>query len=313
MRICPFALSFVATVSIGHLAALAQQPSLLQWKFQPGQAFTVELDQDVEMSTTAMENMRSSADMGMTLNWHVADVDSEGTANLEQAISRIRMKMSMPGGIQLQFDSADDAPEDPMARHMSASVAPLIGAQFTLEHSAQGSITDLKLTDASAKAIQANAPGVNAAETLSHEGLASLIRQASLELPAKPVQPGDAWDAKHEIDSPVGKLQSTTTYTYRGTESIDGRQLARIDVGISIQFGEEQNAMGLDVHVAEQDNSGTVYFDVERGQLVKSEVSQDMTLETQMGQNVHRQRMKTMLGMRVVENREIASVPVERK
>ena len=86
-----------------------------------------------------------------------------------------------------------------------------------------------------------------------------------------------------------------TKYTYRGTEVQEGRALERIDLEITMGFGDGPNAVGLDVKVSDQKNHGTMYFDAALGQFVRSEVVQRMTMETQLGEQVHRQQLNTRL------------------
>lgn len=301
-------LTFLCVLAVYLLSpALAAAEKLLRWNFQSGQALQIELDQDVDMSTDAMGNsMRSSADMGMTLAWRVREVNADGVAQIDQTIDRIRMKMIMPGSAAVEFDSAAALPDNAMGRHMAESINPMIGVRFAQQITDRGEVVDMQLTEEGAKDLQA-ATGAPVQEAFSHEGLKTLLSQAALVLPKHPVKPGDSWEGTSEMDSPIGTLAVKTTYTYRGTEKLDGRPLERIDLVIAVKFAGGPNATGLEVKVAQQNNTGTMYFDAAFGRFVSSDVVQSMTMETQLGERVHRQQLNTRLRMTVSETAELAA------
>ena len=55
--------------------------------------------------------------------------------------------------------------------------------------------------------------------------------------------------------------------------------------------------MGLKVEIAEQVNTGTMYFDAAAGRFTNTELAQKMKLETKIGEQKHVQNLDTMLKM----------------
>jgi hypothetical protein len=168
----------------------------------------------------------------------------------------------------------------------------------------RGELMAMQLSDQGAASLQASGAQIN--ETFSQEGLRALWEQAAVVLPQYAVKPGDNWQGRSQINSPAGTLLMTTKYTYRGTEQLEGRVLERIDLEITVGFGDGPNALGLDVNVADQKNCGSMYFDAVLGQFVRSEIVQQMTMETQLGEHVHRQQLNTQLRMKLSEATQMA-------
>lgn len=260
------------------------------------------------MSTSLIGNdMRSSADMGMTLTWIVEDVSAEGVAQIDQTINRLTMRMQMPGDVALRYDSAAPLPPEGVARQLAQNVGPLVGVRSTQQMTDRGELIGIQLTKQGAEALEASSAGASLKGVFSQEGLKSLFSQAVVTLPSHPVKPGDTWHGASEINSPAGTLVMQTEYTYRGTETHDGRLLERIDLAITLEFGDGPNAMRLDVTVDDQRSAGTMYFDAALGRFVHSKIVQKMTIETRLGEQVHRQQLDSRLKMTISDAEQVAS------
>jgi len=289
----------VGLLLLTAVSSATAQEKLLRWKLARGENIQVNFVQNTTMNTSIMgSELNSSADMGMVLLWHVGQVANDGTMEIVQSIKQLTMKMENPGGAPIEYDSSKPVrPEDTVAQTLAASIQPLVGVEFVQTMSARGEILDVTLTQ-EARASLAKAPaGSQLTQIFSKEGLKSLLHQAATVLPEGPVSPGDTWTGQTQTKSPVGTLVMDMTYTYRGTEMVKNRPLERIDVDVVVKFGREPNAMGLEVEVKAQQNAGTMFFDATSGRFVQTELNQNMTLETAIGEKVHRQRLNTVLRM----------------
>ncbi len=283
---------------------------LLRWKLQPGQTLQLDFEQDMDMNTSLMGNkMRSSANMGMAIRWEVAEVSADGVAKINQSIQRLTMKMRSPGEQQVEFDTLQPVATEGIAAHLATAINPLVGVGFVQHMTNRGEVVDVDLTEESARAMQESAAGEQLQQLFSQDGLQALLGQAATVLPHHPIKPGDHWTGTSDLNSPAGKLVMETTYTYVGTETQDGRPLERIDVEIDVDFGNGPNALGLDVEVSEQNNKGTIYFDEQLGQFASSDIVQEMTMETKLGEQTHRQQLNTRLRMKVTPCQSIATLP----
>ncbi len=278
-------------------SAQAQQ-KLLRWKLQPGETLDVSFAQETQTMTSIMgTELKSAAHMGMVLRWKVAGVAADGTADISQSIQRLTMHMDNPGGEPIRFDSASHEEPVGLGKTLAQNIQPLVGVEFTQTMNNRGEILEVALSP-SAKESLAKAPtGAQLTEVFSKEGLKSLLHQAATVLPEAPVSPGDSWPGQSQTKSPVGLLVMNMTYTYRGTQVVEGKPLERIDVAVGVEFGQGPNALGLNVAVKEQQNAGTLYFDASAGRFTHTELTQNMTLETTIGEKVHRQQLNTQLRM----------------
>lgn len=303
-------ISLVFIVAWLATAQSASADKLLRWKLQPGQSLQLNFQQQTDMTTSlGGTDMRSSANVGMSIQWDVADVSSDGTARIGQSIRRLTMKMNIPGNPQVEFDSARTDQAEGLAKHLAATINPLIGLSFVQQMTNRGEITDVDMSEESQKSLRSSAAGEQLQKLFSNDGLQALLGQAATVLPHHPVKPGDRWKGTSEFNSPAGKLVMDTTYTYVGTENHDGRPLERIDVRIVVDFGDGADALGLNVEVSKQNNHGTIFFDEQLGQFVSSDIVQQMTMETKLGEQVHRQQLNTRLQMDVTEPPIVAARP----
>ena len=286
----------MATLAIFVSTANAQK--LLRWKFVPGENIQVNFQQDMRMSTDMMGNqIKTTADMGMTLGWQVKTVSPQGVAEIAQSIERLQMNMSNPGSAPIAYDSASTTKPTGVAAQLAAGIESLVGVEVLQQLNPRGEILAVTLSpEAQAQVAKAHA-AAQVQQVFSKEGMKALLHQAATVLPEKPVSPGDSWTSQMDTKSPVGSLHMDMKYTYRGTEVYNGRELEVVDVSVNVGFGAEPNQLGLKVKVAEQEGKGALFFDAAAGRFVSTQLNQNMSLETTVGKTVHRQQLETVVKM----------------
>ncbi|MEM8678901.1 MAG: DUF6263 family protein [Planctomycetota bacterium] len=265
----------------------------------------VDFRQEMRMETSlAGQEMLSEADLGIELLWQVEAASQD--FSIRQSIERVKLSMTSPGYPPVEYDSRNTQDASPVAETIGKTVQPLLGVGFNQEMDARGRITRVTVVNEQKKSPSA-AAALNPA--FSEDGLKDLLTQAAATLPEGPVNPGDSWDARSEVASPVGKLVMNIQYTYRGVEAHEGKSLDRIDVNVEMRFDDGPNAIGMPVKIAEQACSGVVYFDNQRGRLDHSEIHRRVVTETQIGDQVHRHLVDTGLQLRLREVNAMASLP----
>lgn len=289
---------FFTMISLVCQAPVFAQAKQLRWKLKPGEAMQVSFNQNMQMSTDMGGSaVKTVANMGMSMRWDINDLDARGVYDIGQSIERVTMAMDVPGGHNLAYDSAQPGEPQGITKALAASVDPLIGIDFTHKMSTRGEIVDVVLSEKS-KASLANTPAAGQIQQIfSKDGLRSLLHQAATVLPENAIQPGHTWKGTSVTKSPVGNMVMDMNYVYRGTEQVDGRPLERIDVDVTVRFGEDKSPMGLKVDIAKQNNKGTMYFDAAKGRFTKTELTQNMSLETNIGDQKHVQQLDTILKM----------------
>lgn len=293
----------VLSAMVGMLLAVmvseTQAQRVLRWKLQPGQAINVSFVQDMDMESNVMgKAIKSSADMAMVMNWQVQRVGQDGSAEMKQSISRLKMTMQTPGSQPVSYDSASPNPPEGLAKNLAGSIEPLVGVEFVQKMTDRGEIVDVRLSDKSAERLKQAPESAQMQQLFSKDGLKSLLKQAATVLPEGPLKPGDQWTGTSTAQSPVGRLVMNNTYTYRGVENVKGQMLDRIDVNVKVDFQESQNKLGFTVAVKGQQNQGKMYFDANEGRFAETTLNQMMILETTVGKQVHTQKLNTLMRMR---------------
>ncbi|MEZ6098423.1 MAG: DUF6263 family protein [Pirellulaceae bacterium] len=299
---CYFAVIAITMDSIfaAATASAADPPGAksLRWKLRDGESLRVQFSQEMVMKSSGVgEALSTEADMSMELQWRVTGTQPDGSMQMDQSIERLRMEMKTSDGESLVYDSASKEPPQGMAATIAKGLKPLIGVTFLQEMSDRGQITSIKLSPGAEEALKTAHAGAQLKDVFSQDGMRQLISEVTAVLPEKPVRVGDTWQAVNTTNSPLGPLQTETTYTYRGTVNVEQRALERIDVAMKIGFGDGQNALGLNVKVQGQHNGGSMYFDAAAGRFVQSVIKQDMTLASQLGNHTHLQQLQTTLRM----------------
>jgi hypothetical protein len=95
-------------------------------------------------------------------------------------------------------------------------------------------------------------------------------------LPDKPVRPGDTWKRKSQFSlGPFGDFNLDGTYTYKGPETMGGKNLERIDATWTATFVPPKKAAGLPglqfskVDFKAESAKGTYWFDNGAGRLAR--------------------------------------------
>ena len=102
-------------------ATSAPADVLLRWKFAQGQKLLVSLDQKIELDTTAGAQPRKLAiGMLMDMTWNVDAVAAEGTADITQTITRLKMHLETGHG-PIDFDTDSDVPPKGAAEYFAAA------------------------------------------------------------------------------------------------------------------------------------------------------------------------------------------------
>ncbi len=270
----------------------AQGPKLLRWKLKSGDAMDVILQQTVDAEQSIFGNeLKSKADMQLDMRWLVRSVSPEEVAEIQQSVEHIRMKMEAPGTGSVEFDSSSAKDLSGMAKVLYDNVQPMIGLHILQRMNSRGEILDVRLSDEAQQKLKASGA---AQQILAKEDIESMLAQSAAVLPVKPVRPGESWEGATTSKSPLGALAMKMKYTYRGTVQHAGRALDQIDVAIQMQIEEASN-QGMSVAIKEQGSQGSMFFDEVAGRFVESEFSQNLTLQTKIGDAMQEQKLATKM------------------
>ncbi|MGE0758503.1 MAG: DUF6263 family protein [Pirellulaceae bacterium] len=243
----------------------------LRWKFPPAATWKYVFQQKGRTETTgAGKPTVVVVDMSLHLTWSVESVDDAGVATLTQSIDKLTLTMEVDEQPAVSYDSSARTPTSGAPKEIANAVAGIVGAKCSVKMNTRGEVLAVEPSEALRERL-AQSPGN---ELFSAEGLARMLRQATIPLPDMPLADGTSWKGTHESPSPLGQLVLATQYTFRGTEEREGRPVATIVSETDIALTPATGDASRSTQWQEGKQSGTLDFDVERGRFVASRFEQ---------------------------------------
>ncbi len=267
-------LSIRSACLVAFLIAIACQAGWgadLSWKFQPGQKWNVTLQGETN-STSVLDTrtLRTRLETSVETEWTI-DAVNDGTAELTQQILRLRMTGTGVDGVGILFDSA--ATEKPVgpAKEIAAAVAPYVGAKVHCKMNARGEISDVVPSAELAKLLEAEQ------EFASQPSLAlDLLQQPLCLVPGKEVATDATWEHERKLKLPTGVFMQHQTYALAAEDpnrALPAGQV-RITVTASLKPVDTMKKSPLQA----QEQSGEFLFDATAGLLVRSIITQKLTV-----------------------------------
>lgn len=268
------ALAFAIWISFSS-AAFSQRE--FRWKFRAGDAKNVEMTQEI---TVESNGKRTQTLQTISLRWEVKEVAKDGTAAIDQSVCR--MKWSV--GDKLLIDTDDPEPQEndtPVAARMRS----LMRVRFTAQTAPRGEILNVQFEPEVLDRLRDQLG-------LDEKTVRNTFAQESLLFPIRALDVGATWTSTtlNTIDG-IGEVTTTTTYHYVGDEEIDGRELSKFKITPAFQLSDAARAL------AKQEGDSTLWFDYERGQLVRAESVQRFEIKKKDGnaESLQRNSVKTTL------------------
>ncbi len=247
----------------------------LRWQFPVGRKLEIEMTQRMK-NTQNLAGREMGTDMTTTsfMTWEVASVDDRsGVATIESEIDRMTMKMKAPQG-DFEIDSDSDQELEGMAKVVGENLIAMVGKPFGQTMDARGQVLTVDFPEEFQKA----------AMVMGKEAMEKLIKNASPMFPQNPVSVGQSWDQESTTPMPggLGAMNLVSTYTYKGPEMIEGRELEVIDIGMTMTFQTSETSKAT-IEVTDQNTKGKMYFDSANGHTSMMNVNQAMTMEIKFG------------------------------
>ncbi|MFM7842773.1 MAG: DUF6263 family protein, partial [Planctomycetota bacterium] len=143
----------------------------LTYKFQAGQKTNYVQDTEIKQSmSVAGQNIDTNIKQSMEVSQSVLGV--EGTeASVQQTVSRFRTTMEMPGN-NIEYDSKDGKkPDGPVGALIGPLFDAMVGTEISFKLSADGKMTNAKISEKLANALKANPILAQMGGTFSEDGL----------------------------------------------------------------------------------------------------------------------------------------------
>jgi hypothetical protein len=275
MRRAALVLALLALTVSAANAQVELKPRLLEGKSTARQNVRFQ-----QMLTLAGMDIPTKADVTMTMTTGIGPRAADGTVRMAQTMDRMQVKLDLPGGVNLEFDTEKPTPTSPLAelQPMVEAWAAMKGATYTIVLDADNKVKAVegldKIGAGLSPAAQEALKGDLSAESIRRETTESLTL-----FPTTPVKVGDRWQRTQVLN--IGNGQTLTFenyYEYQGTVQKDGKTLDKISVfagavtyamtpGAGSPLTVTRSALTID------GSTGTLLFDRERGQVVESTTS----------------------------------------
>jgi hypothetical protein len=287
--VCRWKFVLVAALALVPVAARAAEAPL-RWKFKEGETLNYVMDRSIDGKLNF-----SGADLEFTVkmvfdsSWKIKSVAKDGAASIDQTIDRVQMNMSSPLAGSIEYDSQDSKmPDNPLWSQMEPIVTGLVGQTFSWNVTPQGKVSDIKLPEKLAEIFakqggggggrQQGAMGIGN-NPFSEKGVKELIEKSVLVLPDVPPGKDVAWKQAFENPIPrIGTQTAETTFKYSGSETLDGKKVAKITSATELTFAPAEDAQA-DLEITKQESEATYYFDPAAGRVIKANATQMSALE----------------------------------
>lgn len=278
---------------------IPQEKISLQYDWVKGKNYQYRMTQEmcIKMEMPGMpESQETITKQVFTLSQEVKDVNDQGLATIELKHESIQGEVDNPMMGKTSFDSTKE--EDRKRVEIDPRLAiyalylKMIGKPITMKMDPQGKIIEVKGLTEMMQDIIKESPAVEMFKDMfTDKYFKDMLQQCFVLLPEEPVAKGDSWENPFEL--PIlsfGTCKGNVTSTYQGKqsilrsttkdESVGQRECAKIDQTAIMTFSIAPNSpLGMmpDMKLEVDKSTGTIYFDLEEGIIVKSKVKIEMT------------------------------------
>ncbi len=270
-------------LAISHACALAQD-TLLQWKWEEGQAFvyraTERMEQKIEPTGIGAGMDRELKHQHVfTIEDEVTRVTPDGISTVKRTYARVQVRLEEEGEkIEFDTDKDDEGAADPRVR----PYARLAGVEIEFDLDLEGKVREVRgAADAIDRVFEVATGGMGMLQGLAPQRSNREVVRQQIEnglrfIPGRTVRRGETWSVPIEQEFPiVGTVKTETLYRYTGAAHDKGRECARIESTTEMSLKNKRNthpsALGLDFKLERGTGEGRVLFDPDRSAVVRWE------------------------------------------
>lgn len=282
--------ALVLTIAV---ASTARAQVKLEYKYAEGTKSTSRTTTKTHQVLSIMGmDVETEAEESVVTSSTIGKRSPDGTLPVTQKVESIRSQLTLPGGINVTFDSADPNAkiENPQFAFLGDVFKALVGVGYTVVLDEQNKVKFVQGTetfDTKVDGLDAQAAALLRGR-LSAEKIKRAFEQSHANLPKVLAREGEPWESTEIND--IGGGQSLTfrkRYEYLGTVQRDGKQLDKIGVrALTVEYAMDPNSQSP-VKATKGDlkidkSEGTLLFDREAGQMLEGQeitrIKGDLTL-----------------------------------
>jgi hypothetical protein len=225
-------------------------------------------------------DIETEAEESVVISSAIGKRNADGTLPVVQKIESIRSQLSLPGGINVTFDSADPNAkiDNPQVAFLGDVFKALVGVGYTIVLDAKDKVKFVEGTETFEAKLDALDPKAAAVlrGRLSAEKIKKAFEQEIGSLPEVLARQGEPWETTEVMD--LGSDQSLTLrkrYEYLGTVEKEGKSLDKIGVrSLTVVYAMDPKP-DSPLKVTKSDlkvdsSEGTILFDREAGDKIES-------------------------------------------
>jgi hypothetical protein len=274
----------VAAVGVGLLvmgaAPAARAQVKLEYKFPEGKTLTYKTTMKMNQTMTLMGmELPTEIEETVVASQVIGKRGGDATLPVRHKVDSIRNELSLPGGIQITYDSKDpDFKIDNEQLKFLEDLFKLAGqVDYTVIVDAKNKVKAVEGTEK----LMEKADKLNELfrdsmrSSLSAEKLKAKFEQSHGNLPDVLARPGEPWERTETMGTGSQDFQMRKKYEYAGTEKKGDKTLDKISVKtIEVKLLEDPNSQSpakvtkSDLKVESSD--ATILFDREAGYVVEA-------------------------------------------
>ncbi len=254
-----------------------------KWVVGNRYVYRMDLDQNSTNHIPQMpQPMRQSVTMAMTYALNVVKETPTGGREVEMEFLANEMEIKMAEQVVLSFDSKENA-KDEAKNPFLGPFRKMIGSKLRMEFDADGKVDKIVGMDEWMNQVagEDGGPGRGILSQQFNEAYFKQIADFGRAFPAKPVEVGDTWPFKMDVDAgPAGKLSIDSTFIFKDWEERDSHKCAMLEVLGTMKGGPAAAAGPMGKMSIENGKlAGTTWFDPELGALVESSANQSLNMK----------------------------------
>jgi hypothetical protein len=271
----------VASLILAACTSAASAQTTLRYQFKEGDKLPYVMEQKMKITMNILGmDVETKMDMALQLSLNVVEVNKDGSVQMQFKVTSAKMNMDGPTG-KVEVDSKDQLePDDPVAKILSQVTKALGAMEMTGQMLPTGETKNVKVSEATVKALQAVPGADKAGDVANAESFKSML--SSIVFPTEAVEKGKTWTNKTESKTKFGQAISENVFTYDGTTEKDGATLQKISLKPNIKIEADPNAE-IKIKVKDAKGTGHILFDNKIGRLIESTTTQTTQMQINAG------------------------------
>jgi len=257
-------------------ATSASAQVTLKFKFPDGRKSTMEVKvKSAQTLTLAGMDLESGSDQTITLTTTNGKHAADGTINVTSTTDAVKAAITLPGGTELEFDSAnpDAYPPGTQFDFVLDIFKATAKAKWTTKIGQNNRVLAVVDREAAFADLPQNLKDTMKGQ-LDPEYLKIAANDELDKIPTEPVSVGDSWERTNTLRLDSGqRFTFTNKFTYQGSVKQNGKTLEKLvskttDIEYSTEAGAPLKVLESNLKIVA--SSGLILFDVAAGQVILS-------------------------------------------